>query len=453
MINLKNLPYKTIAVLGLARSGMAGLQALQDSGISVRAWDDNKDSRQNTKDKGFGILSLEDGLLDGADALLISPGIPHTLPEAHPIAQAAKDAKLPIITDISLYAETRDIDQTKLFAVTGTNGKSTTTTLLAYVLNDFYKTEAAGNIGRAVLSLSNEIECAVLELSSYQTELTDNLNADGVIWLNITPDHLDRHGDMDGYVDAKLKIFERHNQGGIAVIACDDKYSRNVADKISKDAKWKVVCVSTTEMVDDGVSVLSGNLYEKGEVIGSISSAENLKGTHNHQNAACVYALVREFFDKPPQEILDKIISFEGLEHRQKKVTEFDGVSFINDSKATNADATSKALSSFDNIYWLAGGLPKEGGISSLTKYFPKIKKAYFYGQSGKDFQDFAVQNNLNCALHETLGQALENAYEEGRGQEGVTILLSPACASFDQYESFEKRGQHFIDLVEKLKK
>lgn len=453
MTDYNNLPYKTIAVLGLARSGTACFEAFADTDIIVKGWDDNEEIRSALKKKGFQIISLEDGLLDNADVLIKSPGIPHDLPEPHPIAKAAINRNIPITTDVALYKEARNPEKTKLFGVTGTNGKSTTTTLLTHVLNSFSKAQAGGNIGQAVLSLDKDIDNAVLELSSYQTELTDNLNADGVIWLNITPDHIDRHGDIEGYINAKLRIFERDHKGGQAVIACDEGHSRKVAGKIELSPNWTVTHVSTTEMMDKGISVLSGNLYENGVLIGSLMEAENLKGVHNHQNAACVYALVRACFNTEPQTILEHIISFGGLAHRQKKVAEIDGVTFVNDSKATNADATSKALASFDNIYWLAGGQQKEGGITSLTSYFPKIKKAYFYGEAANNFSQFSQENGLDYVQFETLDQALQNAYEDAKGNGKSVILLSPACASWDQYDSFEQRGDYFIDLVEKIEK
>ncbi len=453
MKNLKNIPYKTIAVLGLARSGLAAIQALKDNGISICAWDDNDASRAAAEGKGYKILSLEGGLLKDVDAVLISPGIPHTLPQPHPVASKAKELGIPLITDISLYKDLRSPEKNTLFAITGTNGKSTTTTLLTHVLNGFCKAEAGGNIGKAVFSLSDDIDCAVLELSSYQTELTDDLNADGVIWLNITPDHIDRHGDIKGYVDAKKKIFERVTIGGKAIIACDDDPSKAVANEVENNINWDVTRVSTSEILRIGISVVNGNLYEDGEFIGSLLTAENLKGVHNHQNAACVYALTRKYFDSDPQSVLQRIISFDGLAHRQKKITELNGVTFINDSKATNADATSKALSSFQNIYWLAGGVPKEGGIESLPSLFLHVKKAYFYGEAKAAFQETAQENNLASVVCNDLSEAVQRAYKDAILEEDSIVLLSPACASFDQYKSFEERGAHFIDLVNKLEK
>ena len=279
------------------------------------------------------------------------------------------------------------------------------------------------------------------------------MNADAVIWLNITPDHIDRHGDITGYINAKKKIFERTSKGGKAIIACDDAHSKSVAVEVENNWNWEVTRVSTSQLLNAGISVVDGNLYEDGQLIGSLLAAENLKGVHNHQNAACVYALIRKYFDSEPQYVLQRIISFGGLVHRQKKITELNGVTFINDSKATNADATSKALSSFQNIYWLAGGVPKEGGIESLTSLFPHVKKAYFYGEAKTNFQETAHKHNLDSVICADLGESLQKAYRDAQNEDDAIVLLSPACASFDQYKSFEERGEHFINLVKKLKK
>lgn len=452
MIDLSNLKGKTYAVVGLGRSGIATLAAMKASTIAYKAWDDNAKAREAAEAAGFRMTSPAQGLVDGIDAMVLSPGIPHTLPAPHPEAALAKSKGIKLTTDIALFRQA--CPDMPLVGVTGTNGKSTTTALVGHLLAKVQKTQVGGNIGTAVLSLDNHADSTVLELSSYQLEITDNLNCDTVIWLNVTPDHIDRHGDLIGYIKAKARIFEGDKKGSVAVLACDDPHMRGIAKELEERGKWNVVRVITTEKWSKGITVEDGILYEDGEIVCNLQDSTALKGAHNHQNAACAYAALRYGFAKMDKDtLIEGLMDFPGLEHRQKPVRTIENVIYINDSKATNADATSKALTSFENIYLIAGGVAKEGGMEGLQKYKDRVVKTYLIGQAQDDFAAWHEKNDMPFTLCSTLESAVRDATNDAKqDQNGKSvILLSPACASFDQYGSFEERGAHFITLVNEI--
>lgn len=450
MIDLKYLKDRKVAVLGLAKSGLAACKALVQSNIDYVAWDDNEQKRQNSESNGVIIAKEITDFLSDTDLVVLSPGIPHTLPNPHPFIDKAKDKNIDIVSDITLFRKA--LPKAEIVSVTGTNGKSTTTTLMGHVLGGSLNAQIGGNIGVPALSLDSGKDVTVFEMSSYQTELTENLNAHGVIWLNISPDHIDRHGDMDGYVKAKKRIFERDGGQGLAVIGVDDAYSKSVADEIAMRPDWTVIPVSVTRMLDTGISVIDGNLYVDGKRQIDISKLPTLKGVHNHQNVACVYAIASNLYNLSNEEILAQLMSFEGLAHRQFLVEKRDNIAFINDSKATNLEATAKALSSFQDIYLIAGGQAKEGGLSGIENYRDRIRKIYLIGEAENAFAKFLDDKGFDYARCTTLDKAVKDAYKDAKSLgSSATVLLSPACASWDQYNSFEHRGAHFEEIVATL--
>jgi len=451
VIDVSYLKGKKVAVLGLGRAGLANCIALEAANVEYSAWDDKAQAREEALSKRLKLADSIEDFLSGTDMMIISPGIPHTLPEPHATVKLAKEQGISLYSDIHIFREAApDID---VIGVTGTNGKSTTTTLLGHVLGKNMTSQIGGNIGIPSLSLSPETDATVLELSSYQIELTDNLNATGAIWLNISPDHIDRHGSIEGYVAAKLRIFERNKSQGIAVIGVDDTHSKDVADQISKRDDWTVIPVSMTDKLDHGISVIDGQLYKDGEFQIDISTLPTLKGVHNHQNAACVYGIASYVYSMDNAVILAQLQSFDGLAHRQFVVEKKGSVTFINDSKATNAEATAKALSSFQNIFWIAGGQAKEGGLSGLEVYKDRIEKTYLIGEAQDNFAAFLDGQGMVYEKCFTLDKAVSAAYRDAsNASNSSTVLLSPACASWDQYRSFEHRGDDFETFVKNLK-
>jgi UDP-N-acetylmuramoylalanine--D-glutamate ligase len=340
----------------------------------------------------------------------------------------------------------------KIVAITGTNGKSTTTALIGHVLKSAgLDVDVGGNIGLAVFNLrppaKNRIY--VLELSSFQIDLMPGLKPDVGILTNLTPDHLDRHGSMENYAAVKGRMFTKMSDGDTALICIDDPYSAAIADKVSPRASRERV--SVFENLSDGIFAPSGRLHDikNGKVIAEIDLRDMpaLKGRHNWQNGCMAYGAARAL-GVSVDAITSAMKSFGGLAHRMQQVAVVNDVPFINDSKATNADAAEKALASFENIYWIAGGISKAGGIEPLVSYFPKIKRAYLIGAAAQDFAA-TLQGKVDYELCETLERAVKAAARDAK--KDSVVLLSPACASFDQYKNFEVRGDAFVDYVSQL--
>ncbi|MGB8843553.1 MAG: UDP-N-acetylmuramoyl-L-alanine--D-glutamate ligase, partial [Aliidongia sp.] len=401
MIALSAFRDRTLAVLGLARSGLAAVEALQAGGANVLAWDDDAATRNNLAEKGVALVDL--ALLDPAGwaALVMSPGIPLTHPTPHPVVARVQEAGVPVIGDIELLwrAETG----ARFLGITGTNGKSTTTTLIGHILSATGCSVAiGGNLGTPVLSLPtlDDDGTYVIEMSSYQLDLIDRTRFAVSILLNITPDHLDRHGDMAGYVAAKRRIFRNQIEGDTAIIGVDDDWCRTLADEL-ETAEARVVRVSTERVVPGGVYVLDGRLID--DTAGDRRSIIDLRliaslpGSHNWQNAAVAYAACRACHLDIDM-IATALASFAGLAHRQELVARHGRVRFVNDSKATNADATAKALACYDAIHWIVGGIAKAGGIASLAPFFPRIRHAYLIGSAAQQFQE-----TLGVAVPSTL--------------------------------------------------
>ncbi|WP_419798983.1 MAG: UDP-N-acetylmuramoyl-L-alanine--D-glutamate ligase [Terasakiella sp.] len=436
---------KTVAVLGLGKSGASVERALQNAGARVWAWDD-----KSTRDD---LVDLTKADWTQIDLLVMSPGIPHTFPTPHPVAELARAHNCPIVCDVELLVQT--CPTAKYVAITGTNGKSTTTSLIAHMLEVAgFDVAVGGNLGTPVLDLDqlDEDGVYVLELSSYQLERTPSLCADVAVWLNISPDHLDRHGGLDGYIAAKKNIFANQGVEQFAIIGIDDDHSRKVFAE-NDLIQAKRIAITANGPVEDAIFVDEDILIDEafdpeGIQVMDLSSVKTLQGKHNQQNALAAYATAIAL-GADPAWVVRGIASFPGLAHRQEIIATVDGVLFINDSKATNADAAGKALGAYDHIYWIAGGQAKEGGITSLLGQLSSVEKAYLIGEAEDAFAQ-TLDGALPYQRCQTLECALTQAFQDAQEKGGV-VLLSPACASWDQFSSFEARGDAFRALVHKL--
>lgn len=461
MIAATCLAGKNVAVFGLGASGLATIASLQVAGANIFAFDDNAQSLKNAKSKGINIVDLAQADWGQIDALVLSPGVPLTHPKPHWTVELAHENHVEIIGDTEILVRelARHSPQANLIAITGTNGKSTTTALLGHVLKHAgVATQIGGNIGKPVLELDlpGPGDALVIEFSSYQIDLTPTLCPRVSILLNLSYDHIDRHGSMKGYAGVKARIFSRQGQGCVAVIGVDDKWSRDILNMLAGDAE--VVPVSCLEDLSTGVVASDSVLYVVSEnvrtKVADLKSAPALKGVHNWQNAAAAYVAANSL--GLSDEVIEAAFNtFPGLAHRMECVGEKNGVVFINDTKATNADAAARALATFDNIYWIAGGLAKEGGIEDLRPFFNKIIKAYLIGDAAPQFAqtleghvDFDMVGTIENAVSAAAHAAAARTQQPGGN---ATVLLAPACASFDQYQRFELRGDAFRRAVARI--
>jgi UDP-N-acetylmuramoylalanine--D-glutamate ligase len=454
MIVVDSFAGRQVAVLGLARSGRAAAHSLAAGGAEVLAWDDSPAVRESIA----GEIALRDpGDIDWREvvALVLSPGIPHGFPEPHPAVAEARDAGIEIIGDIELLGRAQR--DARCVGITGTNGKSTTTALIGHILTAAgRRVQVGGNLGTAALSLAplGADGVYVLEASSFQLELIASLAFDVAVLLNITPDHLDRHGDMAGYVAAKRRIFAGQAADATAIVGIDDPICRGIAAEL-RAGPARVVPISVVERAPGGVYVEDGWLIDalgpQPVRVLPLAEAERLPGAHNWQNATAAYASARSL-GIASDVAAAAIRSFPGLAHRQEIVATIEGVRYINDSKATNADATEKALACYEAIYWIAGGLPKAGGIASLTSYFGRLRHAYLIGAATEEFATTLGQS-VPYTRSGDLATALAAASDAARREHlpSAVVLLSPACASYDQFPNFEVRGDTFRDMVRAL--
>jgi UDP-N-acetylmuramoylalanine--D-glutamate ligase len=451
MLAARQFNNKAVAVFGLARSGISCALALQAGGARVLAWDDAEASVEKARAEGVAVSNLHMADFTTLDALVLSPGVPLTHPEPHWTVHKAKSAGIEIIGDTEVFLrEVRGLGA-KIVAVTGTNGKSTTTALIGHVLKSAgLDVEVGGNIGLAVFNLGPPVagRIYVLELSSFQIDLMPGLKPDVGILTNITPDHLDRHGDMAHYAEVKGRMFTLQGQGDTALIGVDDSWSAAIA---ARATRADVRPVSVVQALDDGISAPDGVLRDrrKGTLAAEIDlrGMAALRGRHNWQNAAMAYG-VAVSLGVGPRVIADAMQRFPGLAHRMQQIATVNSVPYINDSKATNADAAEKALASYDQILWIAGGIAKSGGIEALEPYFPRIRRAYLIGVAAPDFAA-ALQGRVDFEIVGTLENAVQAAARDAKS--GDVVLLSPACASFDQYRNFELRGDAFAGFVRQL--
>jgi len=447
-------------VLGLGRSGLATARALAASGARVLAWDDDAAKRAEAEAAGIAL-----GDLSGCDwtrvrALVMSPGIPLHFPQPHPIATAAAAAGCAVICDIEILLSSETLSSetgARAVGITGTNGKSTTTALTAHILRATgHPVALGGNIGIAALALDppGPGGIYVLELSSYQLDLMATARLDVAVLLNITPDHLDRHGGFAGYVEAKRRIVSLLRPAGTFVVGIDDDPSRAIADAARRQGV-RVVPISVGGDAAGGVSVRNGILVDDldgaGRTAADLAAAPALPGAHNWQNAAAAYATARAL-GVPAADAAQALATYPGLAHRQELIATVNGVRYINDSKATNADATAKALACYRRIHWIAGGRAKEGGIASLAPWFDRIACAYLVGESMDAFAA-TIADRIPCRRCGDLSAALAEAHRAAQAdrEAGAVVLLSPAAASFDQWRDFEARGDAFRAMVRTL--
>ncbi|HET7716317.1 MAG TPA: UDP-N-acetylmuramoyl-L-alanine--D-glutamate ligase [Bauldia sp.] len=453
MIPATSFAGKRVAVFGLGGSGRATAASLAAGGAIVAAWDDSNASVEAARSAGLRIVDLRDADWRDFAALVLAPGVPLTHPEPHWTVLRAEAAGVEIIGDIEIFCRERrrNVPDAPFVAITGTNGKSTTTALIAHLLSSAERdVQLGGNIGTPVLSLDPPRmgRYHVVEVSSFQIDLAPSLDPTVGVLLNVTPDHLDRHGTMERYAGLKERMVARAKT---AVVAVDDDICQAIADRIEQNG-GNVARVSARRPLARGIFAEGATLHaaDDGAVrpLASLAGIGSLRGEHNAQNAAAAVAAVR-LLGMADDAIVRGLRTFRGLPHRMEEVGRRGRVLFVNDSKATNADAAAKALRSFDRIYWIAGGRPKEGGIDSLTGFFPKIAKAYLIGEAMEAFAATlapAVPVDRSGTLAAAVSAAAADAVRDTAAE--PVVLLSPACASYDQFQNFERRGDAFRSLV-----
>ncbi len=456
MIDLSSFKGVSVAVLGLGRSGLSAARALRAGGATVAAWDDSPVTRTKALEDGVPLVDLSAFDWSGCSLLILSPGIPHTYPKPNPIVASAIAADVDVVCDIELLLRAQP--SSNYIGITGTNGKSTTTALMGHIINRAGKrVEIGGNFGIPALDLQALDESAfyVLEMSSYQLELIRPVPFDVAILLNISADHLERHGGMEGYVAAKTTIFDDQTTTQTAVIGVDDTHCQDIYQDLKRAGNQTVVPISTERRVEGGVYVLDGLMID--DVDGGktgvcdLTTMAGLPGRHNWQNAAAAYATARAI-GIILDDIIDGLRSYPGLVHRQEPVEVVDGVAFVNDSKATNAEAATRALACYENVYWIAGGRSKEGGLDGVDAYLKDVRHAYLVGESAEGFARY-LEGKVELTVSGEIGDAVTRAYEMAKEQGAgkPIVLLSPACASFDQFVSFEARGDAFKAFVKSL--
>jgi len=449
---------RTVAVYGLARSGISAVRALRAGDADVFAWDDKEPLREAARAAGASATSSAEWPWDRLAAVILSPGVPLTHPKPHEVVQRAKDRGIEVIGDIELFA--RENLPAPAIAITGTNGKSTTTALIGHILrNAGFDAQVGGNIGNAALELSppGARTAFVLEMSSYQIDLSPGFRPDVAVLSNITPDHIDRHGTLENYAAVKMRLLKQTRKEGLNVVGVDDSHCAAIFTRLTSNGGAPCVAVSVGKVLGRGVFVLDGVLYdaqnEHAGKVADLAMAPHLPGAHNWQNAALAYAATKPYV-KDPHAIAEAICSFPGLAHRIEDVGRIGKVRFINDSKATNADAAERALVCFTDIYWIAGGRPKAGGIVPLEPHFPRIRKAYLIGEAAQDFAA-TLSGRVESEFCGTLEAAVAAAAADAAASDSraPVVLLSPACASFDQFKDFEQRGEAFREFVAKLRR
>jgi UDP-N-acetylmuramoylalanine--D-glutamate ligase len=460
MIRITTLAGRRVAVFGLGTSGIATAKALVDGGADVVCSDDSAAGVEAAAAAGLKTADLKDANWAVFTALVLAPGVPLTHPAPHWTVRAARLAGVDVIGDLELFCRERRLQNfdVPLVCITGTNGKSTTTALTAHLLKEAGRdTEVGGNIGTAMLSLG-EFKPGrhyVIECSSYQIDLAPSLDASVGVLLNVTPDHLDRHGTIENYAAVKARLVLGADR---AVIGVDDKYCRAIAEKlIATKGAGKVLRISTRADAECDVGADGSKIVlRRGDAateIADLAGIGSLRGAHNAENA-CAAAAALLSLPQPlaAAEIAGGLKTFPGLAHRMEELGHQGRTLFVNDSKATNADSTEKALLSFPrDIYWILGGKPKSGGIAPLAPYFDRVAKAYLIGEATDEFAA-TLDGKVAFDRCGTLEAATTAAARDAATTSGEpVVLLSPACASFDQFRNFEVRGDAFRALVAAL--
>src|SRR5947209_743173 len=459
MIPVTTFAGKKVAVFGLGASGLASASALFGGGADVIGWDDSEARVAHATKAGIPTADLRDVDWSKIAALVLSPGVPLTHPAPHWTVGLARAAGVEVIGDIELFCRERrsHLPDSIFVAITGTNGKSTTTALVAHLLEGAgFDVQLGGNIGTAILSLEPPApgRMHVIECSSFQIDLAPSLDPSVGILLNVTEDHLDRHGTLREYAAIKERLVAGVQRNGTAIVGVDDNWGAAIADRIEHTGK-RIVRVSVRRPLPDGLYVEGDRVMRAAggtaRAVVQIGGIGSLRGLHNAQNAACATGAALAL-GLSAEAIQQGLVSFPGLAHRMEQVARKGGVLFVNDSKATNADAAARALASFTDIFWIAGGKAKTGGITSLAGYFPRIRKAYLIGEAAGEFAG-TLQGKVPFLVAGTLHRAIELAAKDATASEAKepVVLLSPACASYDQYRNFELRGAAFRDAVMKL--
>ncbi len=424
---------KKVGIFGLGKSGAASATYFRNLGYDVYIWDDSKASVDALNVQNVIPSPIESWPWERLESLILAPGVPLTHPQPHKVVELARQHKVEIICDIEILFRYASAGS-KFVAITGTNGKSTTTALIYHILKENnISAQMGGNIGVPALSLNiKKPDIFVLETSSYQLDLLKNTKFTVALLLNITPDHIDRYGSFENYTDSKKQIFNNQDEDDVAIICVDQDITKNMAKEIEKESDANLVTYIT-----------------KGHILNN-QQFPLLPGEHNRQNIVGAYFVCKSLGLNDSQ-IIAAAKTFKGLEHRIENIFSNKQISFINDSKATNADATEPALKTFENIYWLAGGKPKDGGIKSLENYFPKIKHAFFYATAADEFSsEYETAGYKNYTKVKTMKEAFEKAAEmvSADKSEKAVVLLSPACASFDEFKNYEERGKIFGGYV-----
>ncbi|CEJ87170.1 UDP-N-acetylmuramoylalanine-D-glutamate ligase [Hyphomicrobium sp. GJ21] len=462
MIRATSFNGKTVAVFGLGSSGIASARSLLAGGATVAAWDDGEAGRSAAAREGVPLVDLAKADWSQFSALVLAPGVPLTHPEPHWTVRKAQDSGVEIIGDLEIFARERaaHAPDAPFIGITGTNGKSTTTALIAHILRHAGRdVQLGGNIGRAVLTLDDPApeRFHVIELSSFQIDLTPTLKPTIGVMLNVTPDHLDRHGTIENYAAVKERLVDGAE---VAAVGLDDEFGLAMLQR--RIQKAPAIAFSAEKSIAPGYSLLDdtiicSNREALAVKLASLGGIATLRGKHNAQNALAAIAAVRECLNWIGQSSeLDwqgALSSFPGLPHRMEEIGRIGNVLFVNDSKATNADSTEKALLSFPrDVFWIVGGKPKAGGISALEKYFGGVAKAYLIGESSEDFAQ-TLDGKVTFERSGTLDAAVAAAARDAKASAGAepVVLLSPACASYDQFRNFEVRGDAFRKLVEAL--
>jgi UDP-N-acetylmuramoylalanine--D-glutamate ligase len=456
MIPVTSFAGKKVAVFGLGGSGLASAQALVAGGAEVAAFDDNAASLAKARDAGIATADLHSIDWPKFAGLVLAPGVPLTHPAPHWSVGLARAAGVEVIGDVELYCrERRKLAPNSPFvAITGTNGKSTTTALIHHLLRSTGRSaELGGNIGTAVLTLQapRPDHAHVIECSSYQIDLAPTLDPRVGILINVSEDHLDRHGTLAHYAAVKERLVAGVQAEGTAVIGVDDEWCAAAAERVAAKG-GNVARISIRRRLPDGFFFEGGEIVRavggKTQSIARLENIGSLRGLHNAQNAACA-AVAALALGLDAAAIQSGLRSFPGLAHRMEQVGRKGAVLFVNDSKATNADSSAQALACFADIFWIAGGKPKSGGIGSLEKFFPRIRKAYLVGEAADEFAhtlEGHVVHEIDGTLERAVAAAARDATASGLRE--PVVLLSPACASFDQYRNFEVRGDRFRELV-----
>ncbi|MBT6314216.1 MAG: UDP-N-acetylmuramoyl-L-alanine--D-glutamate ligase [Alphaproteobacteria bacterium] len=449
MIDLSHLKGRRYGVFGLGRTGMAAVKALVAGGAEVLAWDDTASQRQAAEDAGAELADFATAPLNYLEAIVWSPGAPFLAPKPLPAAMAARRAGVPLISDIQLLLDAAP--EVTFVGITGSNGKSTTTALIAHILDVAGCANAVGgNLGPPTLGLETlgAGGVYVLELSSYQLELTPSPRFNIALLLNLEPDHLERHGGLHTYGAIKRTIFNGQPEGSMAIVGVDDAHGRWLEARLANATPVSAGTETPARVYADETT-----LFDDGTPVFTFKDARALGGAHNRQNAAAAYAACRAL-GIATADIASGLTSFPGLPHRQELAATLGQVRYVNDSKATNASAAARALASFDRIYWIAGGLAKDGGVSGIEPWLNRIQKAYLIGEAAPAFarQLALMAPSMPVAQSGDVLSALNAAHRDAQADPATSVvLLSPACASFDQFPSYEARGDAFRVAAQRL--